>query len=423
MPWFALAFPQWMMCDSLAKVSSTRIGLPGPELSHMFLEQIRMTNLLSFGPDTPALPLRPLNVLIGPNGAGKSNPIEAISLLRSAPKHLGAEIRDSGGVRDWIWKGAKGREATVEVVAANHPQPHRKPIRHSMSFVDSASRFELVDERVEDSEPMPGYTDAYFYYRARPGKPVINVRGEQRRELRREDIDPEKSILSQRKDPDQYPEITYLGDQYERIRIYREWSFGRFSALRMPQEPNRRNDGLEENFLNLGLMLNRFRRQADLKRRLLDALQELYPGIEDFDVSIEAGSVQVFLHEGPFSIPATRLSDGTLRYLCLLAMLCHPEPPPLICIEEPELGLHPDVVSSLGGLLRDASTRTQLIVATHSVELIDALSESPDDVIVFEKQAGSTQMCRLSSAGLTDWLQQYALGELWRRGELGGNRW
>lgn len=389
----------------------------------MFLKEIRLTNLLSFDPDTPVFPLRPLNVLIGPNGAGKSNLIEAISLLRSAPKHLGAEVRDSGGVRDWIWKGAKNGKATVEVVAENHPQPYRKPIRHSMSFVDSAFRFELVDERIEDSEPMPGHTDTYFYYRIQTGRPVINVRGEHRRELRREEIDPEKSILAQRKDPDQYPEITYLGDQYERIRIYREWSFGRYSAPRLPQEPNRRNNGLEEDFLNLGLTLNRFRRQAEVKRRLLDALQELYPGIDDFDVSIEAGSVQVFLHEGSFTIPATRLSDGTLRYLCLLAILCDPEPRPLICIEEPELGLHPDVLSSLGALLRDASTRTQLVVTTHSVELVDALSESPDDVIVCEKSAGSTRMSRLDSEGLKEWLEQYALGELWRRGELGGNRW
>ena len=394
------------------------------QVKFMLLQEIRLTNLLSFGPETPPLALRPLNVLIGPNGAGKSNLIEAISLLRSAYKHLGAEVRDGGGIRDWLWKGAKRPTATVEVVAPNLPQPNRKPIRHSISFVESASRFELVDERIEDSEPMPGHPKPYFYYRHQKGRPVISVRGHNKpRALRREDIDPEKSILAQRKDPDQYPEITYLADQYEKIRIYREWSFGRYSAPRLPQEPNRRNDGLEENFLNLGLMLNRFRRETALKRRLLGALQDLYPGIDDFDVSIEAGSVQVFLHEGPYSIPATRLSDGTLRYLCLLAILLHPEPPPLVCIEEPELGLHPDVLATLGALFRDAAERTQLIVTTHSDELIDSLSETPEDVIVCEKSEGCTQLRRLDRSALEEWLERYALGELWRRGELGGNRW
>lgn len=391
----------------------------------MFLEEIHLTNLLSFGPDTPMLSLRPLNVFIGPNGVGKSNLIEAISLLRSAHKHLGAEVRDGGGIRDWLWKGGpRPVTATVEVVVANRPKSTRQSIRHSISFTDSASRFELVDERIEDKAPAAGKPDVYFYYRQRHGQPVINVKGQNTpRELRREDIDPEKSIIAQRKDPDQYPEITYLGEQYERIRIYREWSFGRYSAPRLPQEPNRRNDGIEENFLNLGLMLNRFRRESELKHRILAALQELYPGIDDFDVSIEAGSVQVFLHEGAFTIPATRLSDGTLRYLCLLAILLHPDPPPLICIEEPELGLHPDVLASLGPLLREASERTQLIVTTHSDELIDSLSDSPEDVVVCDKLDGCTQFKRLDGGALSEWLDKYALGELWRRGELGGNRW
>lgn len=85
--------------------------------------------------------------------------------------------------------------------------------------------------------------------------------------------------------------------------------------------------------------MNRLKTKSPVaKRAILKGLQDLYEGITDFDVFIEGGTVQVFFTEGDFSIPATRLSDGTLRYLCLLAILCDPEPPPLICIEEPELG-------------------------------------------------------------------------------------
>lgn len=100
---------------------------------------------------------------------------------------------------------------------------------------------------------------------------------------------------------------------------------------------------------------------------------------------IEGGTVQVFFTEGEFVIPATRLSDGTLRYLCLLAILCDPDPPPLICIEEPELGLHPDVLPKLADHLLAASKYTQLIVTTHSDVLVDAMSETPESIVVCEK--------------------------------------
>lgn len=365
----------------------------------MLLKEIYIRRLLSFGPAAPRLPLRPLNIVIGPNGAGKSNLIEAISLLQSAPHHLAAPVRDGGGIVDWLWKGEKSPTATIEAI---------------------------VSYQNRDADPGHTDDDPYFYYKFQQNRPVLNVydgKDGRKRNVRREELDPEKSILAQRKDPDQYPEITYLAEQYAKVRIYREWSFGRYAAPRLPQKPDQRNDFLEENCVNLGLMLNRIKRDPVQKQEFLRALNDLYPGIDDIHVDIEGGAVQVFLQEGNFSIPATRLSDGTLRYLCLLAILLHPDPPPLVCIEEPELGLHPDVLSTLGPLLKAASERMQLIVTTHSDELVDCLSDTPDDVIVCEKVEGCTVMRRLDTATLQTWLEKYALGELWRRGEVGGNRW
>ncbi len=384
------------------------------------LHEIHLRNLLSFGPVATTLPLRGLNVFIGANGTGKSNLIAAIGLLQSAPRLLAAPVRESGGVGDWLHKGRQTQIAELVVVVEN---PHgTMPLRHSIAFTETSRRFDLVDERIENKEPSANEPGPYYYYRFQGNQAVLNVLGTART-LRREDVDPEKSILSQRKDPDQYPEITYLGEQFDRIRIYREWSFGRYPRPREPQKADQRNDFLDEDCTNLGLVLNRLRRDAVAKSRLLEALGRLYGGIDDFDVSIEGGAVQVFLQEGRLAIPATRLSDGTLRYLCLLAVLCHPEPPPLLCIEEPELGLHPDAIVGVGELLRDASTRTQLIVTTHSEVLLDCLSSSPEDVVVCEKNRGQTTMQRLDRQGLATWLDTYSLGQLWRRGEIGGNRW
>ena len=91
----------------------------------------------------------------------------------------------------------------------------------------------------------------------------------------------------------------------------------------------------------------------------------------------------------------------------------------MVCIEEPELGLHPDVILGIGELLKEASTRTQLIVTTHSEVLVDALSSSPEDVIVCEKEEGQTRMRRLDHDSLKAWLEKYSLGQLCAAVKLG----
>jgi predicted ATPase len=362
----------------------------------MLLKSIKLTNFLSFGESAEAVELLPLNVVIGPNGSGKSNLIEAIELIRSAPRDLLTPIRDGGGVHDWLWKGAsRAPSATIDAVLDNPKGP--SDLRYVLSFTEVGQRFEIVDERVENEWPDTGQVEPHFYYRFQKGNPALNVNGHTR-QLRPEEVDPTASILAQRKDPDQYPELTYLGQAFARIRLYREWSFGRYTPPRLPQKADLPTDLLESDASNLGLVLNRLRRDAAVKKRLLEALSSLYEGIDDFDVQIEGGTVQVFFHEGRFTVPATRLSDGTLRYLCLLAILCHPSPPPLVCIEEPELGLHPDV-------------------------LVDALTDWPESVLVAEKTQAGTSLARLNPDELAPWLQKYRLGQLWTRGEIGGTRW
>ncbi len=381
---------------------------------------LTLHNVLSYGPDTPPIALRKLNVLIGPNGSGKSNLIEILTLLRAAPGDLRDVIRKGGQVREWIWKGNPKGEASVDAVVSN---PHgRQSLRHVLSFRDEKLALCLYDERIENELPDHGETDPYFYYRYQRGQPILNIGGE-RRSLRRETVEQDQSILAQRRDPETYPEVSYLSSAYEKVRVYREWTFGRNAVFREPQKADMRNDRLEEDFSNLGLFLNRLRRTPKAKQAILEGLEDLYEGLSDFDVSIEGGTVQVFFTEGDFTIPATRLSDGTLRYLCLLAILCDPEPPPLICIEEPELGLHPDILPKVADLLISAAERAQLIVTTHSDILVDAMTETPEAVLICEKHDGKSQMTRLDAQRLSDWLEKYRLGELWTRGELGGTRW
>ena len=109
--------------------------------------------------------------------------------------------------------------------------------------------------------------------------------------------------------------------------------------------------------------------------------------------------------------------------MVLVTLLLDPNPPPLICLEEPELGMHPDLIRNIANLLKDAATRTQLIVTTHSELLVNAFSSDPETIVVCEKEDGATTLNRLDSARLDEWLEQYGLGDLWLRGEIGGVRW
>jgi predicted ATPase len=369
-----------------------------------FLRRIALERILSFGPSQMVLELENLNVLIGPNASGKSNLIEALSLIRATPvssssnNDLRGTIRRGGGARQWLWKGESGADASIDL-RLRYPKT-KHDLRHILSFKADEQGFRLVDETIS--------------YESQP-----TVRGFWTLET----ANPDVSILAQLRDPKQYPEISYLADAYEKIRIYRDWTFGRNSVFRAPQPADMRNDRLEEDFSNLGLFLSRLRKTPKVKTAILIALKDLYEGVTDFEPVVEGGTVQVFFTEGDFSVPATRLSDGTLRYLCLLAILCDPDPPPLICIEEPELGLHPDILPKLADLLVQASLRTQLIVTTHSDVLIDALTDRPEAVVVCEKHEGETKMHRLGKKELAVWLDKYRLGQLWTSGQIGGTRW
>ncbi|MBK9168869.1 MAG: AAA family ATPase [Bryobacterales bacterium] len=398
---------------------------------NQFLKTIRIRNLLSFGPESSELELRSLNVLIGPNGSGKSNLIESVALLQAAPGNLLDPIQTGGGVIEWLWKGAEQTPiAEVDVTVFN---PHGKmPLRHKLALTMVGQRVELADEAIENERPDGDeHDDVYFYYRYRRGHPVLNVRtsadpgGHARRELRREDLPLDQSVLSQRKDPDQYPEVTYLGNQYAKIRLFREWTLGRHTQPRKPQPTDFVSDFLREDSANIALVLNDLEHRSGLRKALVERLRDADKSVEDFSTKVLGGTIQLFLHYAGLRspVPATRLSDGTVRYLCLLAMLCHPSPPPLVCLEEPELGLHPDLLPGLAGLLIDASHRMQLIVTTHSDILIDGLSGAPEAVVVCEKNNGCTEMSRQTRRGLDQWLNEYGLGQLWRRGEIGGNRW
>ena len=403
-------------------------------------QHLTLQNLLSFGPEGVGVELRPLNVLIGTNGAGKSNFIDAISLLEAAPQapqSIGRPLFQGGGVAQWMWKGAGAGGACRLDAVLSGPSAHAKSLRYRVEFGSLNGRFNLIDEVVENENPdLPHQSDVRFFYRFQNGRPVLNVRssGQQDwsatandgRHLRQDlNLDPSQSILAQRADPEQFPEISHLGSQFRRIAIYRNWGFGRHTPARLPQQPDLPSEHLLPDAANLALVLNYLDNFNEVRGEIRRRLREFNPQFDGFLARIDGGTVQLALQVSGLAeaLPATRLSDGTLRYLALMCVLCHPKPPPVICLEEPEIGLHPDILPKVAEMLVQASANTQLIVTTHSDILIDALSDTPENVLVCESSEKGTQVRRLNADALKPWLTDYSLGALWTRGNLGGNRW
>jgi predicted ATPase len=392
----------------------------------MVVQSIHIQNLLSFGLDHPSLELRPLNVLIGPNGSGKSNLIEILGLVQSTSRDLLAPIRSGGGISEWLWKGNTERRprayhptASIEIVV--HPAMRPKRLRYKLAFMQTGPMLDIVEEKIEDV-PYEGKRNRHhLYYEFDHGRAIVGTRGRKRI---LDDINPKQSILSRLKEPDQYPEITDLGQIFNKFALYRDWEFGINSRSRQIHTPNQQSEYLEEDASNLALVLSRMKNLPPTKVQLIQFLKEFYPEAEDINISIKEGLIDLRLEEqGGFTTPAARMSDGTLRWLSLLAVLLNPTPPPLVCIEEPELGLHPDIIPTLVRLLIEASLRMQIIITTHSDALVEELTETPESVIVCEKHNDATVLRRLQQKELSKWLSEYSLGQLWRKGEIGGTRW
>jgi predicted ATPase len=407
-----------------------------------FLKSIRPVNLLSFGPNTEKIELRPLNILIGPNGSGKSNLIEVVRLLHYLPdKDPWSVVLSTGGVNEWIWKGEKGKATRsglqVDFSLGDGPRNGRAPKPRNfdltIGFEKFDSTFRITTESIGFKSPKGRRDDTSSWFE-RTGSQGEVQRGPAPGESQiRFDLGLDRSVLSQLTSPalqasgagQALPYLFEVGEFFGRLDFHQDWEFGADLAPRDPIPVGQPVEKLDEDARNLAQMLTHYKDfQYPVFERINEQMKRFYGSLRNLDVRLIGTHLQVVaLEEGGVSIPAYRLSDGTLRWLALLVILLNPTPAPVTCIEEPELGIHPDMIPNLADLLRDASERTQLIITTHSTALVDAFSDTPEVISVCNKAYGATEIRRLDSGELKVWLEKYSLGHLWASGEIGGNRW
>ena len=369
------------------------------------IKKIEIDGLLSF--DKFELELRNLNVLIGPNGSGKSNLIEVLSLLQALPTDIGEPIRRGGGIDAWISKSTR-----VERTGGDARLVFRKTI---------GSETQEIDYRVTLRNRNGVYDVGHERINASPGL-MLRDRSRNDRILSSNDSAKDSLLAGAPPQPPQYDYWISTRELVQAISIHRDWAFGTQTAPRRPQPTDQPVGFLSGDASNLALIV------ANLpdSEQIESEFRRFFPRLKRIGVTIFGNQALLNLVEEDYNvpIPATRWSDGMIRYLCLLAILCHPNPPPLICIDEPELGFHPDIMPDLGRLIKQASERTQVIITTHSRQLVDEFSDDPAAVIVCERDFdGATRMQRLDAERLDKWLEDYTLGRLWEKGEIGGNRY
>jgi len=357
--------------------------------------------------------MRPLTVMIGANGVGKTSILEVFSLLSaSAQGQLKVILSQFGGIQD-ILTYDKAEAARFKITME---RPTETPLSYSLTLNLKGMSYEIGSESLRN----PG-DDA---------KPLIDANRTDIRYFRPEDNklvrptwepSPFETSLFQMPKLSQTPEI--LRQQLASITYYSAYALnvGYHAPIRLPQKmqptthPGRYGEELVACLFYL--------RETDRTRFEIieDTLAVAFPSFERLDFPpVAAGTLAMTWKEKNFSKPLymNQLSEGILRFLWLITLLHSPDLSAVTLIDEPEVSLHPQLLSILTDVMSEASEHTQLIVATHSERLIRFLE--PEQVLVVDQEEGLAQVMWADTLDLEAWLSEYALDELWQMGRLGG---
>lgn len=353
------------------------------------LERIQIAGFKSIRDQS--VDLGDLNVLIGANGAGKSNFIEVFRLVSDMTNgNLQFFVARAGGADRLLYFGSKTTE-----------------------HLQILLRFESETYRCRLAPSANGtlfFADEMIYFADVP-EPLLLGTGHQETALSRYVV--KSAIITQ-------------AEVFKTLSSLKVYHFHDTSpSARVKQVGDLAdNVALRPDASNLAAFLYRLQETVpEAFRNVVDAIRLVAPFFGDFDLQpdrLNPDKIRLEWHEigSDTYFDAHSLSDGTLRFICLATLLLQPEPPALILIDEPELGLHPYAINVLAGLFRSAAERSQLIVSTQSVTLVNQLS--PEDVIVVDREEHESVFRRPSSTDLESWLDGYALGELWEKNVLGG---
>jgi len=355
-------------------------------------------SIKSTGPIT----LSAINIVIGANGAGKSNFIGAFSFLQSIKEgRLFEYTRTAGGADEILHFGSK---ATPQMSI-------------QLSFRDEVNGYKLTLKADNEDDLFPLNEEASFWDKTRYQRPYVEylhpIKGGKEAGISNENLSRNTGA--------------WIRNRLERWRVYHVHDTSSSSPLRKTAQIGD-NDFLRPDGSNLASFLYRlqetesFRPSLDLIKK---TIQRIAPFFDDFLLkpdNLNPETIKLaWKHKSSDKyFGASTFSDGTLRFIALSTLLLQPLElrPSVILVDEPELGLHPSAITLLASMIRQTSKETQIILSTQSSLLLDHFE--PQDVLVAERQDGGTTLSRLDPNKLEQWLEDYSLGQLWEKNELGG---
>ncbi len=356
------------------------------------LEKITIKNFKSIRDQT--LQLGRLNVFIGGNGAGKSNLIQVFRFLREIFKKNLANYSLKRGVNSLLYFGRK-KSSNVS-------------FKFEFFEGDIANVYEITLLPTDEGTFTVESEQTCYHKKTEYAEPFCRLIGAGTRE----------AVLADSKDK-------VAGYVRRDMVSYRVYHFHDTSdtALVKDECPIDDNHFLRADAANLAAFLYVLQRKSpEHFQNIENIIRQIAPFFERFQLEpsrLSAAKIRLEWKENGSDayFNASALSDGTLRFMCLATLLLQPDLPSVILLDEPELGLHPAAVTILAELLESASTSTQVMVATQSVTLVNQLE--PEHVWTVDREDGASVFRHLGREDMKDWLDNYALGELWEKNIVG----
>jgi predicted ATPase len=355
--------------------------------------------------------IRPLTVMIGANGVGKTAFLEIFSLLAASAKgQLASKISELGGVNDILTRDkAKSLACKLSIGIDEH-----ESLDYTLQIDAKGHAYEIATETLRQNPDNFKYIERYQFNVSaydNTKKPFIDW-----------ELTPLESILSQM--PKNRVPANLAG------QLASSTHYSAFVLNVAPQSPIRLPQTMRpvilpaQNGEDLVSYLYYLRETEPHRFEMIeDSLAVAFPSFKSLSFPpVAAGTLALTWHDKNFSTPLYmhQLSEGTLRFLWLITLLQSHNLSAITLIDEPEVSLHPQLLSFLSGLMREASKRTQLIIATHSDRLIGFLE--PHEVLVMDENFdnGLTEMTYADELDLEHWISDYTLDQIWRMGIMGG---
>jgi len=370
-----------------------------------------------------------LNVVIGPNATGKSNLLRMLELISvSAGGGLGKHVQRWGGMVPLVWDGTS--EEIGYKVKTSPVDPRRDIDRDSLTYefamerIGKSGAFRIGHELLGNYNPVErGERREPLKFLERRAAHGVVFDEKEKILAKSEAILEEESLLSVSGGP--LASNHFVAEFRSELAgwcVYHDFHVNADAPIRQPVV-TRHENRVEPDGQNLISVLHTlYTGDRDFKSGVDEAMKtafgEDYEGLA-FPPAAEQ-RIQLGVHWKSLrrAQSASDLSDGTLRFLFLLAVLASPSPAPVLAIDEPETGLHPSMLPIVAEYAVEASSRAQIVFTTHSAQFLDAFGDTRPLTTVAKRVAGETQLKKLQGEALDYWLNQYSLGALFRSGEL-----